>query len=70
MTTTPKRLSIRAISVRYGLPTRTVARAVSNGDLPAVVTTTETGRKRLYVSEIDAKNWFDSLLVKSAGGVL
>lgn len=45
----------------YGIPARTVARAVTNGDLPAVRTTTETGRQRVYVSYEDADAWFSSL---------
>ena len=70
MQTETKRLSLRAVSTKYGLPPRTVSRAVKSGDLPAVVTTTETGRKRVYVSALDAQAWFDSLLARSAGGDL
>jgi hypothetical protein len=45
----------------FGLPPRVVSRAVSFGELPAVLTTTETGRERAYVSEEDAITWFNSL---------
>jgi hypothetical protein len=45
----------------YGIPARTVARAVSTGELPAVITKTETGRERVYISSDDAATWFESL---------
>lgn len=32
-----------------------------SGELPAVRTTTETGRQRIYVSFEDADRWFNSL---------
>lgn len=48
-----------------GLPTRVVSRAVACGDLPAVETTTETGRIRMYISQKDATVWFSSLEIKS-----
>lgn len=58
-----KRLSIRAIALRYGIPSRVVARAVWFGELSAVKTTTETGRERVYILIEDADNWFFSLPV-------
>jgi hypothetical protein len=58
----PKRLSVRAVALKYGLPTRVVARAISCGQLLAVATQTETGRERLYVLLDDADTWFSSLL--------
>lgn len=45
----------------YGIPARTVARAVSTGELPAVITKTETGRDRAYISHEDAAQWFSTL---------
>lgn len=45
----------------YGLPARTVSRAIDNGELPAIITTTETGRERAYISSADAADWFESL---------
>lgn len=45
----------------FGLPPRVVSRAISFGELPAVITTTETGRERAYVAEEDAVAWFKSL---------
>jgi len=56
-----KRLSIRAIALRYGIPSRVVARAVWLGELSAIKTTTETGRERVYILIEDADNWFSSL---------
>ena len=68
MQATAKRLSIRSISIKYGLPPRVISRAVSKGELPAVITTTETGRERVYVSEFDADVWFVSLATNSNAG--
>lgn len=61
MQQTQRRLSIRAVATTYGIPARTVSRAVSSGELPAIVTITETGRERAYISADDAAEWFDSL---------
>ena len=61
MQTTAKRLSVRSISMKFGLPPRVISRAIAFGELPAVLTTTETGRERAYVSEDDAISWFNSL---------
>ena len=58
---TQKRLSVRAIALKYGLPTRVISRAVSMGELPAVLTKTETGRERAYILIDDAESWFLSL---------
>jgi hypothetical protein len=58
---TQKRLSVRAIALKYGLPTRVISRAVSMGELPAVLTKTETGRERAYILIDDADSWFLSL---------
>jgi len=58
---TQKRLSVRAIALKYGLPTRVIFRAVSVGELPAVLTKTETGRERVYILINDAESWFLSL---------
>lgn len=62
---TPRRLSIRAVANTYGIPARTVARAVTTGELPSVRTTTETGRERSYISPTDAAAWVDALVVIS-----
>lgn len=59
----PKRMSIRAVANTYGIPARTVARAVTTGVLPSVRTTTETGRERCYISPDDAATWVDTLVV-------
>lgn len=58
---TQRRLSIRGVAMTYGIPAGTVSRAVDSGELPAVKTTTETGRERAYISRDDAQTWFDSL---------
>lgn len=58
---TQRRISIRNVAMTYGIPARTVARAVATGELPAVLTTTETGRERAYISGEDAAEWFESL---------
>lgn len=62
MRQTQRRMSIRNVAMTYGIPARTVTRAVVNGELPAVKTTTETGRQRIYVSFEDADKWFSSLI--------
>jgi len=54
-------MSVRSVAMTYGIPARTVARAVSAGELPAVITKTETGRDRAYISNEDAQKWFESL---------
>jgi hypothetical protein len=56
-----RRMSIRSVAMTYGIPARIVSRAISNGELPAVLTVTETGRERAYISYEDAANWFNSL---------
>lgn len=61
MQQTQRRMSIRNVAMTYGIPARTVARAVSTGELPAVMTKTETGRERAYIASDDAARWFDSL---------
>jgi hypothetical protein len=58
---TQRRLSIRAVATTYGIPARVVSRAVAAGELPAVVTVTETGRERAYISADDAATWFAAL---------
>lgn len=63
MQQTQRRMSIRNVALTYGIPARTVSRAVSSGELPAVVTKTETGRERAYISSDDAERWFATLLV-------
>ena len=73
MKTTEKqrRLSIRATSIKYGLPPRVVARAIWSGELLAIKTTTETGRERVYILTDDADKWFNSLVLPadlSVGG--
>ena len=71
--TQQKRLSIRATAIKYGLPPRVISRAIWMGELPAIKTTTETGRERIYILNDDADKWFDSLHLQknisvSAGG--
>jgi len=61
MQQTQRRMSVRSVALAYGIPARTVARAISTGELPSVITTTETGRERAYISADDAEKWFDSL---------
>lgn len=58
---TPKRLSIRKVALLLGIPARVVARAVVAGELPALVTKTETGRDRVYILLKDATEWASSL---------
>jgi hypothetical protein len=62
---TKKRLSIRATAIKYGIPPRVVSRAIFMGELPAIKTTTETGRERIYILSDDAEKWFNSLLLSS-----
>jgi len=59
-------MSIRAVALAHGIPARTVARAVESGALPAVKTTTETGRERVYISPETAQQWVDGLVVISS----
>jgi hypothetical protein len=54
-------MSVRNVANTYGIPARAVARAIENGDLPAIKLTTATGRERSYVSSTDADTWFASL---------
>lgn len=61
-----KRLSVRAVALKYGLPAGVVARAVASGDLLAVVILTDTGRERSYISPEDAEQWFRGRLSVSA----
>lgn len=61
-----RRMSVRNIALTYGIPARAVARAIENGELPAVKLTTETGRERAYVSTTDAATWFSSLLTSES----
>ena len=65
MRQTQRRMSIRNVAMTYGIPARVVTRAVDLGELPAVKTTTETGRQRVYVSYEDAERWFNSLVTAS-----
>ena len=55
-------MSIRNVAMTYGIPARVVSRAVSLGELPAVLTITETGRERVYISSDDAAAWFSALI--------
>lgn len=61
MNSATKRMSVRNVALTYGIPSRAVARAVDNGDLPAVKMITETGRERSYIAKTDADLWFASL---------
>jgi hypothetical protein len=54
-------MSIRNVAMTYGIPPRVVSRAVSTGELPAVLTKTETGRERAYILSEDAEHWFTTL---------
>lgn len=60
-----KRLSVRRVAILLGIPARVVARAVVSGELPAIKTTTETGRDRVYISYEDAQNWLVSLQLET-----
>lgn len=64
-----RRLSIRATSIKYGLPPRVVARAIWSGELLAIKTTTETGRERIYILTDDADKWFNSLALPAGASV-
>lgn len=61
MEQTKRRMSVRAVSMTYGIPTRTVVRAAYSGELPAIRTVTETGRERIYILAADAENWISSM---------
>lgn len=65
--TTARRLSVRAVSLRYGLPPGVVSRAVASGSLPAAVVVTGSGRERAYISPEDADKWFRELLSVGVG---
>jgi hypothetical protein len=54
-------MSIRNVAMTYGIPARTVSRAIDTGELSAAKTTTETGRERAYISRQDADAWFETL---------
>jgi hypothetical protein len=58
---TQRRMSVRAVATAYGIPARVISRAISSGELRAVVTTTETGRERAYIAAADAATWFETL---------
>jgi hypothetical protein len=62
MEQTKRRMSVRAVAMTYGIPTRTVVRATYSGELPAIRTVTETGRERIYILATDAENWITSML--------
>ena len=63
MNQTQRRMSVRGVAATFGIPARTVSRAVTAGELAAVKTITETGRERLYISYDDAAKWFESLAI-------
>jgi hypothetical protein len=54
-------MSVRAVATAYGIPARVVSRAIISGELFAVLTKTETGRERAYISAADADAWFKTL---------
>lgn len=62
MEQTKRRMSVRAVAMAYGIPTRTVVRATYSGELPAIRTVTETGRERVYILATDAEKWITSML--------
>jgi len=64
-----RRLSIRATAIKYGLPPRVISRAIWMGELPAIKTTTETGRERIYILNNDADIWFNSLYLQKNNSV-
>lgn len=64
-----RRLSIRATAIKYGLPPRVISRAIWMGELPAIKTTTETGRERIYILNNDADTWFNSLYLQKNNSV-
>jgi len=59
-----KRLSVRKVALLHGIPQRVVARAVAQGELPALKIRTETGRERAYIAHDDAIAWIDSLMTE------
>lgn len=61
MEQTKRRMSVRAVAMTYGIPARTVVRATETGELPALRTTTETGRERIYILDTDAERWISSM---------
>ena len=62
MEQTKRLMSIRAVAMTYGIPTRTVIRAACSGELPAIKTVTETGRERIYILPADAESWISSMV--------
>lgn len=66
---TSKRLSVRRVAMTFGIPSRTVSRAIACGDLPAIKTTTETGQERAYISYEDALAWIRSLHTEASVGL-
>ena len=69
MKQTKRRMSIRAVALAYGIPARTVVRAVEVGELPALKTVTETGRERVYIQEVDVDLWISAMLVGTASSM-
>ncbi len=62
---TQRRMSVRAVSIQYGIPQRVVARAVGSGALRSIRTVTETGRERAYIAPSDAAEWVAAMTVAS-----
>ena len=56
-------MSIRNVAMTYGIPARTVSRAIEHGDLPALRTITETGRERAYILHEDVEKWIARLCI-------
>jgi hypothetical protein len=63
MQQTKRRMSIRNAAMTYGIPARTVSRAIELGELPALRTITETGRERAYILPEDVERWIARLCI-------
>jgi hypothetical protein len=59
--TATRRVSVRKVAIKYGVPAGAVIRAIDSGELSAVMIRTPSGQERLYICEVDAANWIESL---------
>lgn len=60
-TTATRRLSVRGIATKHGVPTGAVLRAIESGELSAVMIKTPSGQERYHIAEEDAERWIESL---------
>lgn len=61
VTTAVRRLSVRGIAIKHGIPAGGILRAIESGELPAVMIKTPSGQERYHIAEEDAACWIESL---------